>query len=122
MLDMKILLFKKNFYLVTDSFPSFCFLLVLSVLLTHNQKINNVLAPLITTSRKHVNIKRNIKSRSWKQRRKRIAKSWLWIYRIFDQRSSIKKNSISYHPLTNFETQKYYQNKPKFNGVYSRII
>ena len=24
------------------------------------------------------------------------------------------------HPLTNFETQKYYQNKPKFNGVYSR--
>ena len=25
------------------------------------------------------------------------------------------------HPLTNFEIQKYYQNKPKFNGVYSRI-
>ena len=24
------------------------------------------------------------------------------------------------HPLTNFETQKYYQSKPKFNGVYSR--
>ena len=24
------------------------------------------------------------------------------------------------HPLTNFEIQKYYQNKPKFNGVYSR--
>ena len=24
------------------------------------------------------------------------------------------------HPLTNFETQKYYQNEPKFNGVYSR--
>ena len=24
------------------------------------------------------------------------------------------------HPLTNFETQKYYQNKPRFNGVYSR--
>ena len=24
------------------------------------------------------------------------------------------------HPLTNFETQKHYQNKPKFNGVYSR--
>ena len=23
------------------------------------------------------------------------------------------------HPLTNFEMQKYYQNKPKFNGVYS---
>ena len=24
------------------------------------------------------------------------------------------------HSLTNFETQKYYQNKPTFNGVYSR--
>ena len=24
------------------------------------------------------------------------------------------------HPLTNFEKQKYYQKKPKFNGVYSR--
>ena len=24
------------------------------------------------------------------------------------------------HPLTSFELQKYYQNEPKFNGVYSR--
>ena len=24
------------------------------------------------------------------------------------------------HPLTNFEIQKYYQNGPKFKGVYSR--
>ena len=24
------------------------------------------------------------------------------------------------HPLTNFEIQKYSQNEPKFNGVYSR--
>ena len=24
------------------------------------------------------------------------------------------------HPLTNFEIQKYYQDEPKFNGVYSR--
>ena len=24
------------------------------------------------------------------------------------------------HPLTSFEIQKYYQNEPKFNGVYSR--
>ena len=24
------------------------------------------------------------------------------------------------HPLTNFEIQRYYQNKPRFNGVYSR--
>ena len=24
------------------------------------------------------------------------------------------------HPLTNFEIQKYYQNGPRFNGVYSR--
>ena len=24
------------------------------------------------------------------------------------------------HSLTNFEIQKYYQNRPRFNGVYSR--
>ena len=24
------------------------------------------------------------------------------------------------HPLTNFETQKYYEHEPKFNGVYSK--
>ena len=24
------------------------------------------------------------------------------------------------HPLTNFEVQKYYQYKPRFNGVYSK--
>ena len=24
------------------------------------------------------------------------------------------------HPLTNFEIQNYYQNKPRFNGIYSR--
>ena len=24
------------------------------------------------------------------------------------------------HPFTNFEIKKYYENKPKFNGVYSR--
>ena len=24
------------------------------------------------------------------------------------------------HPLTNFETQEYYKNEPRFNGVYSR--
>ena len=24
------------------------------------------------------------------------------------------------HTLTNFEIQQYYQNKPSFNGVYSR--
>ena len=24
------------------------------------------------------------------------------------------------HPLTNFKTQKYHQNEPRFNGVYSR--
>ena len=24
------------------------------------------------------------------------------------------------HPLTNFEIQKYYQNEPSFNGIFSR--
>ena len=27
---------------------------------------------------------------------------------------------MSHHALTNFEIQRYYQNKPRFNGVYSR--
>ena len=27
---------------------------------------------------------------------------------------------MSPHPLTNFEIKNYYQNKPKFNGIYSR--
>ena len=32
----------------------------------------------------------------------------------------IKWILIPLHPLTNFEIQKYYQNEPRFNGVYSR--
>ena len=33
-----------------------------------------------------------------------------------------KKNGFLMSPysLTNFETQKFYQNEPRFNGVYSR--
>ena len=40
-------------------------------------------------------------------------KSWLW-----------KENGslTSPHSLTNFEIQKYYQNEPRLNGVYSRDI
>ena len=30
------------------------------------------------------------------------------------------KKMIPLDPLTNFEIQKYYQNEPRFNGVYSR--
>ena len=36
------------------------------------------------------------------------------------KKSSIKQFLIPPHPLTNFEIQKYYQNEPRFNGVYSR--
>ena len=35
----------------------------------------------------------------------------------------LKKNQnllISFHPLTNFEISEYYENEPRFNGVYSR--
>ena len=35
----------------------------------------------------------------------------------------IKKKSnslILFHPLTNFEISEYYENKPRFNGAYSR--
>ena len=36
------------------------------------------------------------------------------------KRSSLKKILIPQHPLTNFEIQGYYQNEPRFNGVFSR--
>ena len=32
----------------------------------------------------------------------------------------LKKALIPPHPLTNFEIKEYYENEPKFNGVYSR--
>ena len=32
----------------------------------------------------------------------------------------LKQVLILFHPLTKFEIQKYYQNEPRFNGVYSR--
>ena len=34
--------------------------------------------------------------------------------------SSFKKKLIPTHPLISFEIQAYYQNEPRFNGVYSR--
>ena len=34
--------------------------------------------------------------------------------------SSVKKALIPQHPLTNFEIKEYYENEPRFNGVYSR--
>ena len=37
------------------------------------------------------------------------------------KRSFLKKNlTPTPHPLTNFEIQEYYQNEPRFNGVFSR--
>ena len=32
----------------------------------------------------------------------------------------LEKLLIPSHPITKFEIQKYYQNEPKFDGVYSR--
>ena len=32
----------------------------------------------------------------------------------------LKKALIPPHPLTNFEIKEYYENKPRFNGLYSR--
>ena len=40
----------------------------------------------------------------------------------YGSKRSLSKNIflIPPHPFTNFEIQMYYQNEPKFNGVYSR--
>ena len=35
-------------------------------------------------------------------------------------KAQLKLAKIPPHSLTNFEIQKYYQNEPKLNGVYSR--
>ena len=43
--------------------------------------------------------------------RKGNCKGWLWKRMGF---------LMLPHPLTNFEIQKYYENEPRFNGVYSR--
>ena len=37
-----------------------------------------------------------------------------------ERSSFFEKKMIPPHPLTNFELQMYYQNEPRFNGVYSR--
>ena len=52
----------------------------------------------------------------------RLYKSWRKkiSYRLWSKRSSLKNFLISPHPSTNFEIQAYYQNEPRFNGVYSR--
>ena len=41
--------------------------------------------------------------------------SWLWF-----QKGFLKFFLTPPHPLTNFEIQEYYQNEPRFNGVFSR--
>ena len=42
---------------------------------------------------------------------------------LYVQAKELKKKSnllIPFHPLTNFEISEYYENEPRFNGVYSR--
>ena len=45
------------------------------------------------------------------KKRKRNYKSWLWERMGF---------LMPPHPFKNFEIEKYYQNEPRFNGIYSR--
>ena len=53
----------------------------------------------------------NCKSWFRKQKRKRYCKSWNWKRLGF---------LMPPHPLTNFEIQRYYENEPRFNGVFSK--
>ena len=52
-----------------------------------------------------------VRAGSGNKKKERNCKSWLWK----KMRFFMPPNS-----LTNFEIQKYYQNKTRFNGVYSR--
>ena len=54
---------------------------------------------------------KGIKSCLSKLKRKTNCKSWSWKKLRF---------LMPLHPLTNFEIQKYYQNGPRFNGVFLR--
>ena len=40
---------------------------------------------------------------------------------VYGSKTKKKKKLIPPHPLTNFELQKYYQNEPRFNGVFQEI-
>ena len=51
--------------------------------------------------------------------RKRNCKSWLWSSFVLCFRKKLGFLMLP-HPLTNFEIQKYYENEPRFNGVFSR--
>ena len=42
------------------------------------------------------------------------------IKKVEKQQQKTKRILMPPHPLTNFEIQKYYQNQPRFNDVYSR--
>ena len=55
--------------------------------------------------------KRIVRAGSGNKKRKRSRKSWLWKRIGF---------LMPPHPLTNFDMQKYYENEPRFDGVYSR--
>ena len=52
-----------------------------------------------------------VKAGSGNKKGKGIVRSWLWKTMRF---------LMQLHPLTNFEIQRYYQNEPRFNGVFSR--
>ena len=42
--------------------------------------------------------------------------TWLWIQGMCGKKAFL----MLLHPLINLEIQKYYQNEPKLNGIYSR--
>ena len=48
-------------------------------------------------------------------------KSWLWKQKSSKKNSKKKQKELLMppHPLTDFKIQKYCQNEPRFNGVYS---
>ena len=54
-----------------------------------------------------------LRAGSAKKKRKRNCKSWLWTRKVF---------LIPPDPLTNLETQKYYQNEPRFNPIQDGLF
>ena len=93
-----------------------------TTLIISNDEINNILKIVksLENSGLLLGVSETIKNEAKEQKGVIRAREGIATVGYGSQRSSLKKNLIPPHPLTNFEIQMYYQNEPRFNGVYSR--
>ena len=111
-----------------------------TLLLISNEKMNNIMKKIKSLEESGLlvkNVSKTIKNKAKKRKRGFLNMSWGTLgasllgnllagkCTVIAGEATITAGHgflIPPHPLTNFEIQKYYQNEPKFNGVYSRNI